>query len=60
MAELDIPLPIVTQRANAVKKAIIEIRKLYAEQQVADTLNMWNKPKMDTVYDLPPNSPVLV
>ena len=31
MAELDIPLPIVTQRANIVKKAIVEICKLYIE-----------------------------
>ena len=31
MAELDVPSPTVTQRANAVKKAIVEIRKLYAE-----------------------------
>ena len=23
-------------------------------------LNMWNGPKTDTVYDLPPNLPVLV
>ena len=32
MAELDIPLPTVTQRANAVKKAIAEICKLYIER----------------------------
>ena len=31
MAELDIPLSTVTQRANAVKKAIVEIYKLCAE-----------------------------
>ena len=31
MAKLDIPLPTVTQRANAVKKAIVEICKLYIE-----------------------------
>ena len=60
MAELDIPSPIVTQRANAVKKAIVEIYKLYTEQQVANTLNIRNRPKIDTVYNLPPNLPVLV
>ena len=60
MAKLDIPLLTVTQRANAVKKAIVEIRKLYTERQVADILNMQNGPKIDTVYNLPPNSPVLV
>ena len=31
MAELDILLPTVTQRTNAVKKAIAEICKLHAE-----------------------------
>ena len=31
MAELDVLLPTVTQRANAVKKAIVEICKLRAE-----------------------------
>ena len=60
MAKLDIPLPTVTQHANAVKKAIIEICKLYTEQQVTDTLNIQNRPKTDTIHDLPPNSPVLV
>ena len=28
MVELDAPLPLVTQRANAIKKAIAEIQKL--------------------------------
>jgi hypothetical protein len=53
-------LPTVTQRANAVKKAIAKIRKLRAERQVADALNMRNRPRTDAVYDLPPNSLVLV
>ena len=60
MTELDAPSPTVTQCANAVKKAMAEIRKLRAERQVADALSMWNRPKTDAVHDLPPNSPVLV
>ena len=60
MAKLDIPLPIVTQHVNAVKKAIVEIHKLYTERQVTNILNMRNGPKTDAVHDLPPNSPVLV
>ena len=60
MAELDTPSPTVTQRANAVKKAMVEIRKLRAERQVADALNMRNGPKTDAIHDLPPNSLVLV
>jgi hypothetical protein len=50
----------VTQQANAIKKAIIEIQKLRAEYQVADTLNIRNGPKTNVEHDLPPNSPVLV
>ena len=60
MAELDTPSPIVTQRANAVKKAIVEIRKLYTKRQVANALNIRNGPKTDTIYDLPLNSLVLI
>ena len=48
------------QYINVVKKTIAEIRKLYAEQQVANILNMWNGPKIDTIYNLPLNLPVLV
>ena len=60
IAELDVPSPTVIQRANAVKKAIAEICKLYAERQVANILNMRNGPNIDTVYDLPLNLLVLV
>src|SRR5271155_1799902 len=60
MVESDAPSPSVTQRANAIKKAMVEIQKLRAERQVADALNMRNGPKTDAVHGLPPNSPVLV
>ena len=32
IAKLDAPSPTVTQRMNAVKKAIVEIHKLHTEQ----------------------------
>ena len=60
MAELDVLSPTVIQRANAVKKVMAEIRKLYAEWQVANALNMRNGLKIDAVYNLPLNSLVLV
>jgi hypothetical protein len=60
MAKLDIFLFIVIQRINIVKKAIVEIYKLYIEWQVTNILNMQNRPKTDAVYNLPLNSPVLV
>jgi hypothetical protein len=56
ITELDAPLPIITQHANTIRKAIIEIHKLYAEQQVANALNIRNGPKTDAIYDLPLNS----
>ena len=60
MVELDPPSPTVAQRANAIKKAMAEVRKLRAERQVADALNQRNSPRTDGVHDLPLNSPVLV
>jgi hypothetical protein len=60
MVKLDALSLSVTQQANVVKKAMVEIRKLCAERQVADALNMRNGPKTDAVYDLLPNSLVLV
>ena len=60
ITKLDIPSPTITQRANAVKKAIVEICKLYTERQVANILNIRNGPKINTIYDLPLNSLVLV
>ena len=60
MTELDAPSPTITQCANVVKKAIVEICKLCVEQQVVDALNICNRPKTDAVYNLPPNSPILV
>jgi hypothetical protein len=60
MVNLDIPSPLVIQQANAIKKAMVEIQKLQAKHQVIDALNMCNRLKTDAIYDLPPNSPVLV
>ena len=60
MAKLDTPSPTVIQHANAVKKAIVEIHKLHTERQVANILNIRNGLKIDIIYNLPPDSPVLV
>ena len=56
----DAPSPLVIQRAAAIKKAIVEIQKLQAEQQIADALNMRNGPQTSAIHGLPPSSPVLV
>ena len=54
------PNPIVIKRAAALKKAIKEVKKLKTEHQVADALNIYNRPKITTIHNLPLNSPVLV
>jgi hypothetical protein len=60
MTDLDAPSPTVTQRANAIKKAMAEVRKVRAERQVADALAQRNGPRTSHIHDLPLNSPVLV
>ena len=60
LAESDILSPSITQRAMAVKKAIEEVKKLYAKRQVTNILNICNRPRINTIYDLLLNSPVLV
>jgi hypothetical protein len=60
MTDLDAPSPTVTQCANAIKKAMAEVRKVCAECQVADALAQRNGPRTSHIHDLPLNSPVLV
>jgi hypothetical protein len=60
MTEYDPPSPTVTQRAAAVKKAMTEIRKIRAQRQIADALNMRNGPSTTAIHRLPLNSDVLV
>src|SRR5271156_6774352 len=60
IVESDAPNPMVVKRAAALKKAMEKVKKLRAERQVADALNMCNRPKTTAIYNLPLNSPVLV
>ena len=60
ITDRDTPATIVTQRVAALKKAIIEIGKIRAERQVANTLANRNGPDTTVVSDLPLNSEVLV
>ena len=50
----------VVKRAVALKKAMEEVKKLRAERQVVDALNMRNGPKITAIYNLLLNLPVLV
>jgi len=60
MAESDAPSATVTQRAQAYRKAIEEIKKRRAERQISDALNTRNGPNTTALHDLPLNSQVLV
>jgi len=60
MSDSDTPSLTVTQRANAIKKATVEINKLRAKRQVADALNTRNGPSVKAIHALELNSQVLV
>ncbi len=60
MHSMDLLTPTIIQRTATIEKAIDEVRKIRAKNQVADALNTRNKPLMDLVHDLPLNSDVLV
>ena len=60
LAETDTLAPSVSQRALAVKKAMIEIQKLRAKRQVMDALNTRNGPNTTSIHELTLNSDVLV
>ena len=60
MTELDALSPSITQCAMAIKKAMDEVRKCTASQQVNDALNTRNGLSTTSVHDLPINSPVLI
>jgi hypothetical protein len=47
-----LPSPFITERAEAIYKAIKEVRRLYAEQQVNDALAIRNRPNTEPVLTL--------
>ena len=60
MIEADASSPTLTQRAAAIKKVIIEVKKIRAERQVKYALRMRNGPDISEIQKLPLNSHVLV
>lgn len=60
MSFTDPPAPSVTQRADAIKKAMAELVKLRAKRAVNNALNRRNGPVTEPVHSLPINSEVLV
>ena len=60
MQKFDPPSLTITQRADAIKKAMKEVRIARAQRQISDALNIRNGPITDHLHDLPLNSEVLV
>ncbi|KAI0995528.1 hypothetical protein K3495_g12651 [Podosphaera aphanis] len=60
MVETDPPAITVSQHAMAIKKAMEEVGKLRAKQQVKAALNQRNSPNADHIHSLPIGSQVLV
>ena len=54
------PSPSITQRAEAVRKAMKEIQRLHAERQIKDALATRNGPNTTETISLPPNSDVRI
>jgi hypothetical protein len=55
-----LPSPFITEQAEAIYKAMKEVRRLYAEQQVNDALAMKNRPNTKLVLTLSLQSDVRV
>jgi hypothetical protein len=60
LIELDLPNPSVEERAIVVKKAIVEVKKLYASRQVRAALTTRNGPGIIYIYDLRINNNIIV
>ncbi|KAI9035080.1 uncharacterized protein KD926_004645 [Aspergillus affinis] len=60
MTEIDLPLPSVVKRAETIRTATREVRRLHAEHQVKDALAMRNSPSTITTLNLPLQSDVRV
>jgi hypothetical protein len=60
LTQLDPPAPTITQRAQAIKKAMAEVVKLRDARQVTEALRQRNGPQTSQIHSLSINSDVLV
>jgi hypothetical protein len=60
MTEMDPPSPSIVKRAEAIRAATKEVRRLHAKRQVSDALAMRNGPNTMATLDLPLQSDVRV
>ncbi|KAI1001275.1 hypothetical protein K3495_g6924 [Podosphaera aphanis] len=52
MASIDPPAPSIQERASAIAKAMLEVRKLHAQRQISDALNQRNGPDPGKIHEL--------
>jgi len=57
---LDLPAPLIAQRATAIQKAITKIVKVRAKMTTNNALNTRNSPDIQLTHDLTIDSNVLV
>jgi hypothetical protein len=60
MSELNPPASSITQCALVIRKAIEEVSRIRAEQQVKDALNQQNGPSVNAIHNLLLNSDILI
>jgi hypothetical protein len=60
IADSSPPNPSITQRAQAIQKAMKEVQHIHARRQIKDALAMRNGPDITAVLELPLQSEVLV
>ena len=60
ISDSDVPALLIQQRAVAIYKAMEEITKEKVKKIVNNILNTQNSPNIKALYNLPPNSLVLV
>jgi hypothetical protein len=60
MTEGSAPSPFIIQRAEAIRKATKEVRRLHAERQVQNALAIRNGPNTKAILNLPLQSDMRV
>ena len=60
ISNLDPPTPSIIERVAAIRKVMAKIVKLRAKQAVNNALYYYNRPNTTLVYNLLPNSKVLI
>lgn len=60
MNELNSLAPLITQKVNAIKKAIKKVVRIKVKRQINDALNIRNGPIIEAVHDFSLNFDVMI